>query len=104
MATSCRSDDRSRRLAILCGYNLPILLWTAYALFVAAASSQSGWSCPVRSLTGWCPGCGLTRGYAQFLVTGRLYDWWLGVILTVFFANGIVSVIKVTRGECAPAG
>ena len=82
-----------RALRILIGYNLPWLLWTVWALF-AFCFESSVWRCQVKALLGWCPGCGLTRSYAQ-LIAGRVPDHpLLPIVLLGFVFNFAYSVYK----------
>ena len=94
MPRGTRWNDRlrARRRSILIGYNLPWLLWTGFALLRPELGMLARWECPVRALIGWCPGCGLTRGYAEFLRGEGLSSPWLAVVLAGFVANAIWSI------------
>jgi len=94
--TNLNDSVTRRRWAILVGYNLPFFLWTCFALFRSLIQVEF-WACPLRTVAGWCPGCGLTRTYAKFLEHQGLGSHWLGVILACFVANGIWSIIKTNR-------
>jgi hypothetical protein len=72
--TSSLDDLRSRRRAILLGYNLPLILWTALALVQLGLGQAALWECPVREAIGWCPACGLTHAYGEFLCGKGLQD------------------------------
>jgi hypothetical protein len=90
-----RSEPGGRRVAaILIGYNLPWLAWTAYAAVLAIAPGTGGWSCPVHAMLGWCPSCGLTHAYADLLRGGGA-GWWLSTILLLFVANALMSLWRV---------
>ncbi|MEX0702952.1 MAG: hypothetical protein WD069_12730 [Planctomycetales bacterium] len=94
---SSRGDGPRRPVAILLGYNLPWLLWTLAALAIAAGSGGVPGPCLTARWLGWCPGCGLTREYAQFLRGEGLPGAWAGAILAGFVLNAAVSLWKAHR-------
>ena len=83
-------------LRVLIGHNLPVVLWTAYAILQATTGGFGMGGCPVHSVLGWCPGCGLTRAYSVFLETGSCSPW-LGFILMAFLLNAAWSVYIAVR-------
>jgi hypothetical protein len=54
-------------LSVLLGHNLPFLLWTGWAGFLALTGLHPSWTCPIRGLLHFCPGCGLTGSYVELL-------------------------------------
>ena len=86
-----------RALAILIGWNLPWILFTAYALVVLAWSGPAGWSCPIDHVLGMCPGCGSTRAYADLLGGRAPGTWWIVPVLNGFAINAVWSVVKAAR-------
>jgi hypothetical protein len=92
-----RNDSFRRAARVVAGYNLPFVIWTAGALVLAARSHVGVVSCPVRSVLGWCPSCGLTRSYAAFLSGDGITGWWFGLILAGFVANLLWSLWKARR-------
>ena len=93
------SSNRARRKAfqVVVGYNLPLALWTCWALFCAWLGSPVSWPCIVKSSLGWCPGCGLTREYGRLLSGNGTDSYWLVAILAGFVFNGAWSVLKARR-------
>jgi len=61
---------RRRQVAMLLGYNLPVICWLGYALLRPWVAAGGLW-CPTHALLGWCPSCGLTTEFSAFLYAGR---------------------------------
>jgi hypothetical protein len=72
------------------GWNLPFLLWTAWAGATAWVVPALGWggglgACLVRRAGApWCPGCGLTTAYAGLLSEGRWPGWFPAAVIGGF--------------------
>ena len=94
-----------RAWRIVLGFNLPWILWTAYALWIGLAGTGAGVGmfCPVDSLVGICPACGLTGAYADLLTGQAAPSLRLTVILVAFVVNAIGSVVRA-RKVYGPAG
>jgi len=82
---------------VLISANLPLALFTAYAIWVAAGGPRPGSGCLVRPLLGWCPGCGLTGDYARILTLSPPDGWYIWIILSAFALNALWSVQKAKR-------
>ncbi len=99
-----RSPNETRRSApaILIGYNLPFALWSAYAMWKAWVGGEPRWHCPLDSVVGVCPGCGLTTEYAALLAGRAVPGVWLTLILTLFLVNLVASCVKARRVVLRP--
>lgn len=89
--------DRRRAAGVLLGSNLPLMLWTAYAAWIAVAGAGSGVGCLIHPALGWCPGCGLTGDYARILTLNQPEGWYIWVILSAFSFNALWSIQKAKR-------
>lgn len=101
MPTASRSPSNNTSTAsprwVLISANLPLALFTAYAIWVAAGGPRPGSGCLVRPLLGWCPGCGLTGDYARILTLSPPDGWYIWIILSAFALNALWSVQKAKR-------
>jgi hypothetical protein len=102
METNSRGNARGRRWRLLVGYNLPLALWTVFAIVGPQLGGRVRWPCPLDTAVGWCPGCGLTSTYGQFLRGQGLPNGWLGIVLAGFAANAIWSVVKAQHLLAVP--
>lgn len=96
METNSHASLQPRAWHVLVGYNLPFTLWTAFAMLRRAVPVRT-WACPVQAAFHFCPSCGLTGAYADLLRGNGIDDYWLAVVLGGFAANGMWSIIKVTK-------
>lgn len=80
---------------IFLGYNLPFLLWTGYAVLLAVTGWNPHSGCPVRSLFGTCPACGLTAAYVRFLRGQPVADPRFGPVLSAFLLNAAGSLWRI---------
>ena len=87
---------KKKTIPVLLGYNLPFILWTCWAAFLALTGLHPAWPCPVRALFHFCPACGLTGQYADLLRGHRPSDFLL-VILFLFLLNSGWSFYKAFR-------
>lgn len=94
MQTETSSTVSRNVFHILIGYNLPFFLWTAYAVQRTFWSSPALWQCPVQKVFGWCPGCGLTTSYVQFMKTGTFQNAFFILVLSAFLLNTLLSFRK----------
>lgn len=95
-------NKSSRAAAILIGHNLPFAAWTLFAALQAASGGVHLFTCPVRRLFGWCPGCGLTTAYASLLKTGRVTSWWFALVLAGFLFNLAWSLVVARQHTRKP--
>mgnify|MGYP000120121134 CR=1 FL=1 len=103
MAVRSRGEPvpgRRRALAIGVGWNLPWALFTGYALIVLALGDHAGWGCPIDRLIGRCPGCDLTRAYADVLSGHRPGNWLIVPVLIGFGINAGWSLARARRAWC----
>ena len=96
METNWHASLQRRAWHVVVGYNLPFVLWTIFAILRPAMPVRV-WSCPVQGVLQFCPNCGLTGAYTQLLRGNGIHDFWLGIVLLGFAANGIWSVIKSAK-------
>jgi hypothetical protein len=82
---------------VLISANLPLALFTAYAIWIAAGGPRPGSGCFARPILGWCPGCGLTGDYARILTLNPPEGWYIWVILSAFVLNAAWSIQKAKR-------
>ncbi|MFP4163078.1 MAG: DUF2752 domain-containing protein [Chitinispirillaceae bacterium] len=94
MQTETNSTVSHKTFFLLSGYNLPFLLWTVYAVQKAFWGGLAFWQCPVHKVFGWCPGCGLTTAYVQFLETGTVQNVFFVIVFAVFVLNLLFSLRK----------
>jgi hypothetical protein len=86
----------SRRAALLLGYNLPFMCWTAYAAWRAWGGPGLGF-CPTHALLGWCPSCGATTAYAAWLRGAGRPEPFFFLLIVGFVALAIWSVVRCQR-------
>lgn len=89
-------NNAGRFWSVIWGYNFPFLLWTAFALF-RPLTPIPHWSCPLRGIFSFCPGCGLTTAYTQLLLGSGVQEIRLVLVLLGFAANFAWSVFKAFR-------
>jgi hypothetical protein len=91
MAKSSNAEPRRRALAILVGHNLPWALFTGWAL-IRVIAPGSALACPIDSVLGWCPSCGLTGAYAALLSGQAPHHPLLWPVLALFAASALWSL------------
>ncbi|MFW5784961.1 MAG: hypothetical protein ACOCW1_02140 [Chitinispirillaceae bacterium] len=94
MRTETSSTVSRKLLNVVVGYNLPFLLWTAYAAQRAFGNGSALWQCPVQKILGWCPGCGLTASYVHFIRTGFFQNAFFILIFSALLLNALFSFRK----------
>ncbi|MDD4900165.1 MAG: DUF2752 domain-containing protein [Candidatus Omnitrophica bacterium] len=83
---------------IILGYNLPFILWSiAAAAQVFFRHNLPLDFCPYNRFFGWCPACGLTASYAQFLKGQGFSNNWFAVIFLLFVGNFFFSILKALK-------
>lgn len=93
MAKSSNADPRRQALAIIVGHNLPWVLFTGWAL-IRVVVPGSALSCPIDSLIGCCPGCGLTGAYADLLTGHAPHHVLLWPVLALFAFSALWSLYR----------
>jgi len=83
---------------IILGYNLPFFLWSAIAAIKVFSNNNFHLDCCIiHRISGWCPACGLTSSYANFLQGNGFKDTWFAVVFILFIANFFYSLLKTAN-------
>ncbi|MEI8350237.1 MAG: DUF2752 domain-containing protein [Candidatus Omnitrophota bacterium] len=83
-------------MALFLGYNFPFIVWTLISTWYAIFSVHVAYTCPIQIIFSNCPGCGLTRSYAQLLQGKTPDNWWFWAVLFGFAINFVYSLKKIT--------